>query len=137
MVHGRRHEPLGAVDRGVYALAGNGGSADYPAPTPTLYQPTPASLHDVTSGSNGSCGDLDHVQGGGRVRRPDRRGHAEGGCRLQPGSVDTTPPETTIDSGPSGATNDPTPTFGFSSPDPGASFQCRLDSAGFASCSSP
>ena len=51
--------------------------------------------------------------------------------------IDTTPPETTIDSGPSGATNDPTPTFGFSSTEPGASFQCRLDSASFAPCSPP
>ncbi|MBI3648962.1 MAG: peptidase S8 [Actinobacteria bacterium] len=36
----------------VYALAGNAGSASYPASIP--YANT-ASLHDVTSGSNGSC----------------------------------------------------------------------------------
>jgi hypothetical protein len=51
-------------------------------------------------------------------------------------TVDTTPPETTIDSGPEGPTNDSTPTFGFSS-DAGSSFECRVDAAGFASCTSP
>lgn len=52
-------------------------------------------------------------------------------------SSDTTPPETTIDSGPSGATSDSTPTFEFSSSEPGSTFECRVDTAAFASCSSP
>ena len=47
-----------------------------------------------------------------------------------------TPPDTTIKSGPSGLTNDPTPTFAFSS-EPGASFQCKIDSGAFAPCASP
>ena len=51
--------------------------------------------------------------------------------------VDTTPPQTTIDSGPSGLTNDPTPTFTFSSSEPGSTFECRTDSNPFAPCSSP
>lgn len=33
-----------------------------------------------------------------------------------------------IDSGPSGPTSNPEPVFGFSSPDPGASFECSVDS---------
>jgi len=37
---------------GVYALAGNAASASYPA---SLAYANPAALHDVTSGSNGSC----------------------------------------------------------------------------------
>jgi lysophospholipase L1-like esterase len=51
-------------------------------------------------------------------------------------TVDTTPPETTIDSGPSASTNDPTPTFSFSS-EPGASFECKLDAGAYAACGSP
>ena len=56
-------------------------------------------------------------------------------------AIDTTPPETTINSGPSGTTADNDPSFAFSS-EPGASFECRLDGPGaatgtFASCTSP
>ena len=50
---------------------------------------------------------------------------------------DSTAPEATITSGPSGTTGDATPTFGFSSSEPGSSFECRVDSDDFASCSSP
>jgi predicted NUDIX family NTP pyrophosphohydrolase len=52
-------------------------------------------------------------------------------------AVDTTPPETTIDSGPSGPTNDATPTFTFSSNEATSTFRCRVDSGAFAACSSP
>jgi hypothetical protein len=52
-------------------------------------------------------------------------------------SADTTPPETTIDSGPTGATNDSTPTFTFSSSEAGSSFKCRVDGAAFSACTSP
>jgi len=50
--------------------------------------------------------------------------------------ADTTPPETSIDSGPAGSTDDPTPTFTFSS-EAGASFECQLDGVGFSPCGSP
>ncbi len=49
---------------------------------------------------------------------------------------DTTRPNTTIVSGPSGAVTDPSATFRFSATEP-ATFQCRLDGAAFAPCSSP
>ena len=52
-------------------------------------------------------------------------------------TIDTAPPNTSIDSGPSGtvAVNDAS--FSFSSPDGSASFQCQLDDGGFSACSSP
>src|SRR4051812_20501633 len=52
-------------------------------------------------------------------------------------TVDTTAPDTTIDSGPSGLTNDSTPTFGFSSADGGTRFECKIEGidADFSSCS--
>jgi Ca2+-binding RTX toxin-like protein len=49
-------------------------------------------------------------------------------------TVDTTPPETTIDYGPEGTIANPTPAFGYSSDDPAADFQCRVDSASFEGC---
>ena len=51
-------------------------------------------------------------------------------------TVETSAPQTTIDSGPSGATNDPTPTFEFSSSQPRSSFRCKLDSAPSVACHS-
>ena len=51
---------------------------------------------------------------------------------------DTTPPDTAITSGPSGPTNDSTPTFEFNAPgEPGATFECNLDNAGWSACTSP
>jgi hypothetical protein len=51
-------------------------------------------------------------------------------------TVDTTPPNTTINSGPANGstTGDSTPTFGFSG---GSTFQCRVDGGSFAGCTSP
>src|SRR5215210_6316107 len=53
------------------------------------------------------------------------------------GGVDTTPPETTIDSGPSGTFTNPSASFTFSSNEAGSTFECKLDAGTFGSCSSP
>ena len=74
------------------------------------------------------------------VRAVDAVGDPDTSPAARTWTVDLTPPQTTIDSGPSGPTNDASPSFGFSSDDPGASFECRLDSnqeADFQPCSSP
>jgi hypothetical protein len=71
-----------------------------------------------------------------RVRAIDPAGNTDPSPSSRSFTVDATPPQTTINSGPSGTTNDPTPTFAFSS-EPGASFQCKLDSGPYAACSSP
>jgi hypothetical protein len=121
----------------VYALAG-GGSADYPAANPYSHQAdSPASLHDVTSGSNGSCEGSVMCKGASGYDGPTGAGTPKGIAAFGAGGVDITPPQTTIDSGPAGPTNDPTPSFAFSSSEPGSTFQCRIDSESFAACSSP
>jgi hypothetical protein len=51
--------------------------------------------------------------------------------------ADTTAPDTTIGSGPNAATNDNTPTFAFTATEAGSTFQCRVDSGSWASCTSP
>ena len=70
------------------------------------------------------------------VRPIDPAGNTDPSPATRSFTVDTTPPDTTIDSGPAGPTNDPTPTFEFSS-EPGATFECRVDTDAFYSCSSP
>jgi hypothetical protein len=51
-------------------------------------------------------------------------------------TIDTTAPQTTITSGPTSPTNQTSATFTFTSSDAGSSFQCRLDGAAFAACTS-
>jgi hypothetical protein len=50
---------------------------------------------------------------------------------------DTTAPETSIDSGPERETAERSASLGFSADEPEASFECSLDGAAFAECSSP
>ena len=52
-------------------------------------------------------------------------------------SVDTTPGATAITSGPTALTNDATPEFEFSSSDPLVTFECEVDGATPAACTSP
>jgi hypothetical protein len=53
-------------------------------------------------------------------------------------TVDTTAPETTINSGPAAGstTNDATPSFGFSSSEANSTFACRADGDAFQACNS-
>ena len=56
---------------------------------------------------------------------------------VPPPPQDTTPPQTTINSGPSGTIKKTTATFTFSSSEANSTFECKLDSAAFSACSSP
>ena len=58
------------------------------------------------------------------------------GSAPAPPPRDTTPPETTIDSGPSGSTTATTATFSFSANEP-ATFSCAVDGGASTACSSP
>ncbi len=72
-----------------------------------------------------------------RARATDAAGNPSACSDAFAYTEDSTPPETTIDSGPSDTTNDPTPTFAFSSPDTSASFECKVASNVYTSCTSP
>jgi hypothetical protein len=50
---------------------------------------------------------------------------------------DTTAPDTTITSGPTGTITATSGAFAFTSSESGSSFQCRLDTGGWAACTSP
>ena len=70
------------------------------------------------------------------VRAVDQAGNTDASPATRSFTVDTQPPNTTITSGPSGTTKNLTATFGFTSSESNSTFQCRLDSASFASCTS-
>jgi hypothetical protein len=74
-----------------------------------------------------------------RVRATDPAGNTDGTPATRAWTVqrDTTPPQTTITSGPSGTVTSQTATFTFSASETGATFQCQLDSAAYAACTSP
>jgi uncharacterized repeat protein (TIGR01451 family) len=52
-------------------------------------------------------------------------------------SADTTPPETTIESGPPETTDVTTATFVLSTNEPGSTFACRIDGGTWSACTSP
>jgi hypothetical protein len=65
----------------------------------------------------------------------DGGGGGSGGGSPPP--ADTTPPVTAIGSGASGSTTSTSASFAFSSSEAGSTFECKLDSGAFASCTSP
>jgi hypothetical protein len=70
-----------------------------------------------------------------------RATNPEGATDLSPAlrdfTVDTTPPDTSIDSGPDGPTQQTSATFAFSSEDPSARFKCSFDAGAASECTSP
>ncbi len=71
------------------------------------------------------------------VRATDRAGNADATPATWTWDIDLTPPETTIPTGPADPTSDPSPTFTLASSQTGSTFQCSLDGAAFAACTSP
>jgi hypothetical protein len=67
----------------------------------------------------------------------DTAGNTSGVSNSRTVIVDTTAPDTSVDSGPAATTNETTATLTFSSSEGGSSFACRLDGAAFAPCTSP
>jgi hypothetical protein len=66
----------------------------------------------------------------------DLAGNASGATQRTV-TVDTTPPETTITSGPPNPSAEGDATFRFTASETGATFECSVDGAPFASCDSP
>jgi hypothetical protein len=72
-----------------------------------------------------------------RVRAVDAAGNKDASPAARTWTADVTPPDTTISTSPSGTSTETTASFSFSANEQGATFQCSLDHAGFAPCSSP
>lgn len=71
------------------------------------------------------------------VRATDVGGNVDATPESRPFTIDFTPPDTTIVTGPSGATPILRPAYTFSSSETGSTFECRVDAAAFAACTSP
>ena len=71
------------------------------------------------------------------VRATDAAGNVDPTPATRTFTVDTVAPETTINTGPAALTRDATPSFTFSADEPGAEFECKLDTGAYEPCSSP
>jgi hypothetical protein len=71
------------------------------------------------------------------VRAADAAGNIDQTPASHGWTIDTAPPETSIDAAPADPTSQTSATFAFSATEAGSTFECRLDGASFAPCSSP
>jgi hypothetical protein len=69
------------------------------------------------------------------VRATDKNGNVET-PKSATFTIDTTAPNTVIDSGPASVTHDTSATFTFHSTEAGSTFMCKLDAGAYASCTS-
>ena len=72
-----------------------------------------------------------------RVRATDGAGNVDASEATRTWTVDTVAPSTSITSGPTGLTTTGSATLAFGSTETGSSFECRLDSGPWQSCTSP
>jgi large repetitive protein len=73
-----------------------------------------------------------------RVRATDTAGNTDQSPATHSWTIDTAAPETTIGSGaPPATTTSTSATFNFSGSEQGSTFECSLDGAAFAACTSP
>lgn len=91
---------------------------------------SPVNLMGLTDGSHNF-----------QVRAKDSNNNVDPSPASFTWTIDTTAPDTTIDTNPGAQTGDNTPTFTFSGNDGSGvgnmTFQCQVDAGGFSSCTSP
>ncbi len=71
------------------------------------------------------------------VRAVDTVGNIDPTPATRTWTVDATPPDTTMTGGPTGVISATSVTFTFTSTETGSTFQCRLNTGSFTSCTSP
>jgi uncharacterized repeat protein (TIGR01451 family) len=101
-----------------------GGENLYPIPYASHYNVDGLAMGDITGDGLVDVAIADYNQGLVVLRSAG------------PGA-DVTPPDTTVTGGPSGTWRSRSASFTFTASEPGATFECRLDSAAYAPCSSP
>ena len=136
-------KPVSGVASGNFSLANTGltGTPAVTGATPTGNAPTATWTVAASTGAGSGTLRLDMANSTGVS---DSVGNAVSGLPFttgQPFTIDRTAPTTTITGQPNARTNQTTADFTFSATDPddatGFTFQCKLDSAAFATCTSP
>ena len=120
---------------GVVALCVNEAGADGPCASLT---PGETIAHVRAEAQTNNTADPDYGFAGDPISSPTSKYYGFLTVAPPPGA-DTTPPDTTIDTGPAAGstTNDSDPSFTFSSSETPSSFECRLDGGAWGACSSP
>jgi hypothetical protein len=132
---GYARQMLAAVDATTGTTDPNWAPSAYGANCSSVWTPDPCSDFVWAMEADPSAGRL---YAGGDFRKVSGTPHA-GFAQFSypPAGSDTTPPETTIDSGPSGIVGTNSASFAFSSSEAGSRFECRLDGVPYSQCSSP
>lgn len=135
------------VGGGTSATVTDPGTGTNQTATPLFVNAGAGDFHQVTGSPTIDAGVLDSFTGTGDFDGDARTLEGDGVCPTAPdigadefigaGPIDCDPPETTISGGPTGTTSDATPTFDLVSNEAGSTFECRLDSAAFAACTTP
>lgn len=131
---------------GMAASVTDPGTGTNQTAAPSFVNAGAGDFHQQAGSPTIDAGVLDGFTGTGDFEGDARSLEGNGVCPTAPdigadefvGSpIDCDPPETTIAGGPSGATSDPTPTFNLQSDEPSSTFECRIDSGSFTSCTTP
>ncbi len=103
------------------------------------YHPLNAGSPAIDAGDNTVCANapVSNTSQNGVTRPQDGDGNGTALCDIGSYELDNTAPDTQIDTQPANPTISTAAAFTFSSADITATFECSLDTAAFASCSSP
>ncbi|MFN8149752.1 MAG: hypothetical protein U0R24_01320 [Solirubrobacterales bacterium] len=132
---------------GVTATVTDPGTAGNQTPTPIFVNAGAGDFHQTAGSPTIDAGTTDSFTGTGDIDGDFRSLEGDGVCPTAPdigadefvgsGPIDCDPPETTISGGPTGSTSDNTPTFDLQSDETPSTFECSVDGAAFAPCTTP
>ena len=130
--------PVTQIDSGPSGtIATSSASFTFSADEPGTFQCSVDGGAMSTCSSPATIGPLSDGAHTFQVRAIDLSGNVDASPASRSFTVDTTAPDTRLASGPSGFVRTRRATFNFSSPEASAVFECKLDAAAWAACSSP
>ncbi len=129
---------------GVLATVTDPGTGTNQTAPPVFVDAAGGDFHQAAGSPTLDAGVLDAATGTKDIDGDPRAIRATAACPALPDigadervtALECDPPETTLE-GPTGTIEDSTPTYTVSSDEPGSTFECRVDTAPFATCASP